>query len=113
MATMKILVGLGLMAAAGLGGCADEGPEGPPGDPSEVGSILADHLGGVASAPGGMVQLGYRLGQLAQVDPSAVVNEDNCEGALAGDLWAACDEIQRAGLAYSCGATATFFFAHD
>jgi cysteine-rich repeat protein len=113
MAAMKIVVGLGLLAAAPMAACSDADPIGPPGDPSVVGSILADHLGGVAQAPGGTVQLGYRLTQLAQVDPTAGVTADNCEGALASDLWQACDEIQRQGLAYSCGVTSTFFFAHD
>ncbi len=108
----RLVLGLGLLVAAPLAACSSEA-EGPPGEPSTIGAILADHLGGVADAPGGVVPLGYRLSQLAQVDPSAAVTDDNCEGPLANDLWQACDEIQQGGLAYSCGATSTFFFAHD
>jgi cysteine-rich repeat protein len=112
MSMTRIVLGLTLLVSAPLAACSSEDP-GPPGEPSTIGAILADHLGGVADAPGGVVPLGFRLSQLAQVDPTAAVTDDNCEGPLQNDLWQACDEIQRAGLAHSCGVTSAFFFAHD
>jgi cysteine-rich repeat protein len=112
MSMTRLAIGLALSAAAPLAACSEQ-DLGPPGEPSPVGAILADHLGGVAQASGDVVPLGYRLSQLAQVDPTAAVTEENCEGALANDLWQACGEIQQSGMAYSCGAMSTFFFAHD